>query len=118
MPNNAPLINYIPKVEREIKGGQYETQERDVGWFVRSRFVNMPDGKDQHNYAKLTSDVNVFVGGGRFLPEDRRSEEPQEYAVISFVYCFNPEPNDRNLEFDSKRNLLEGLDAADRVLAP
>lgn len=118
MPNKAPLGGYVPKMEREIKGGQYETQERNIGWFVRSRFVSMPDGEAQHNYAKLTRDVNVFVGGGRFLPEDQRREQPQEYAVITFVYCFNPEPNDRNLEFDSTRNLLEGLDAADRVLAP
>jgi len=37
---------------------------------------------------------------------------------IKFTYYLNPTPNDRNLEFDPKRNLLQNLKSTEKVEAP
>lgn len=37
---------------------------------------------------------------------------------MQFSYYMNPTPNDRNIEFDLKQNLLVGLDALEQVTAP
>lgn len=42
----------------------------------------------------------------------------QEGAGVSFIYYFNPTPNDRNLEFDGKNNLLKNLSSLEEVYTP
>jgi phage-related protein len=37
---------------------------------------------------------------------------------MQFTYYYNPTPNDRNIEFNPKQNLLGGLQAFERVTAP
>jgi hypothetical protein len=37
---------------------------------------------------------------------------------LKLTYYFNPTPNDRNLEFDPKRNLFGKVPPVDRVSAP
>jgi hypothetical protein len=37
---------------------------------------------------------------------------------MQFSYYLNPTPNDRNIEFDPKQNLLGGLKSFERVSAP
>jgi hypothetical protein len=37
---------------------------------------------------------------------------------MNFRYCFNPEVNSRNVEFDPKQNLLKGLKSTEQVDAP
>jgi hypothetical protein len=37
---------------------------------------------------------------------------------VVFTYYFNPTPNDRNLEFDGKNNLLKGLSSLEEVYTP
>jgi len=37
---------------------------------------------------------------------------------IAFTYYLNPTPNDRNLEFDPKRNLFKNLKSTEQVTAP
>jgi hypothetical protein len=34
--------------------------------------------------------------------------------MVSFIYYFNPTPNDRNLEFDGKNNLLKEQSSRER----
>ena len=53
-------------------------------------------------YGKLGS-VDFWPAGG-FWPKG----DPQE-GYLTFTYGLNPTPNDRNLEFDPKRNLMKGL---------
>jgi hypothetical protein len=38
--------------------------------------------------------------------------------ILLFTYYLNPTPNDRNLEFDPKRNLFTNLKDEERVTAP
>jgi len=37
---------------------------------------------------------------------------------MQFRYYFNPTPNDRNIEYDPKQNLLGGLQSFEQVTAP
>jgi hypothetical protein len=37
---------------------------------------------------------------------------------MQFAYYYNPTPNDRNIEFDPKQNLLGGLQSFESVSAP
>jgi hypothetical protein len=39
-------------------------------------------------------------------------------SSLSFVYYLNPTPNDRNLEFDTKKNLLKNVKNSERVVSP
>jgi hypothetical protein len=37
---------------------------------------------------------------------------------MQFTYYLNPTPNDRNIEFDPKQNLIHNLKSFERVTAP
>lgn len=64
--------------------------ENEMGFFIRTRVVLNEDGEIKSaNYAKI-------YGGIEFDPR----------GLVSFSYYFNPEANDRNLEFNSKENLF------------
>ena len=39
-------------------------------------------------------------------------------GFMQFRYYLNPTPNDRNVEFDPKQNLLQGLKPTEQVTAP
>lgn len=67
------------------------------GCFFRVRTVEQ-DGKIvSARYGKIRGGIAVYP--------DSKSEKPK----IVFTYYFNPTPNDRNLEWDQKRNLFGGL---------
>jgi hypothetical protein len=65
------------------------------GYFFRIRTVEQ-DGKIvSARYGKIRGGIEVF-------PDNPNPK-------ITFTYYFNPTPNDRNLEWDQKRNLFGGL---------
>jgi hypothetical protein len=49
-----------------------------------------------------------FIGAGRNT----------EGSWLKFTYYLNPTPNDRNLEFDPKKNLFQNLKSTEQVTAP
>jgi hypothetical protein len=62
----------------------------DIGYFLRTRVRLNEDGEiESANYAKIYGEIE-------FLPT----------GYVYFHYYFNPTRNDRNLEFDTKRNLF------------
>ncbi|MFQ3270215.1 MAG: hypothetical protein ACI9A1_000529 [Lentimonas sp.] len=71
------------------------------GYFLRLRVVKRGDEIIEANYAKINEEP-VFDPRG----------------TISFSYYFNPDVNDRNLEFDPSKNLLKNLDSQERVKLP
>lgn len=92
MPHQAPEISYEPTYRYEIKtyGESAWDSDNDIGFFLRTRVVLDEDGEiESANYAKIHEDFKVTVDG-----------------KVSFKYYFNPVANDRNLEFDSTRNLF------------
>jgi len=89
LPHRAPESEYIPSIR--IAASTHEPNRgKDVGYFLRTR-VKLDEAGEivSANYAKIY---------GEFVVDPRGS--------VSFLYYFNPTPNDRNLEFDPSRNLF------------
>ena len=103
----APESGYNPKRElrnawfpdgsgkKPIRSFKKETEWE--GCFFRVRTVEQ-DGK-------IVSAYYGKIRGGIIVHPDSKTGKPQ----IVFTYYFNPTPNDRNLEWDQKRNLFSGL---------
>jgi hypothetical protein len=91
----APETGYDPDRTWRVSAGSRPESVR--GYYFRVRTVLDAEGKVKSAlYGKITGDVRLFVG----------TKAP--HAGISFDYYLNPTPNDRNLEFDPRRNLLPG----------
>ncbi len=92
----------------ESPGNVVNQFSKDSGLFLRLRTKLDENGEVvRANYAKLYGDPtfswNIRTGEG----------------AIHFRYVyFNPEVNDRNLEFDTDKNLLNGLNTKHRVTLP
>jgi len=102
MPHQAPEEGYEPAYGFRIKSNEYLSRPKDVGFFLRTRVLLDEDGEiESANYAKIYGDLMINVKG-----------------EVSFTYYFNPVPNDRNLEFDTSRNLFGDDVEGSRVNLP
>jgi hypothetical protein len=98
-PHEAPQDGYQPAVTREVSAlrGQPSKNEHDPNriYFFRVRTVKDHEGNIvSAHYGKIYGDF------------------------MQFTYYLNPTPNDRNIEFDPKQNLLGGLQSFEGVNAP
>lgn len=98
-PHEAPLNGYQPEVTRETSGlrGQPSKFEYDPNriYFFRVRTAKDHEGNIvSAHYGKIYGDF------------------------MQITYYLNPTPNDRNIEFDPKKNLLGGLQSFEQVSAP
>ena len=91
MPHSAPADGYQPEW-RYMDNTYSPTNAREnVGFFLRTRVRLDDEGRIiSANYSKVIGDFSFSPANG----------------AMRFVYYFNPVPNDRNLEFDPKRNLF------------
>ena len=91
LPHLAPEAGYVPFRRFEVSDHDGIPRRDDVGFFLRTRVKRDSQGKViSANYAKVIGDFSVHVATGR----------------RELLYYFNPTPNDRNLEFDSDKNLF------------
>ena len=75
----------------------FKSQDVWQGFFTRVRTVEQ-DGKIvSAHYGKIRGGIAVYP--------DEKSGKPK----IAFTYYFNPTPNDRNLEWDTQKNLFGNL---------
>lgn len=90
MPHQAPEEGYLPTWRYTTNTYSPPTARERVGFFLRTR-VKLDEAGTivSANYAKVVGDFYLLPTGG-----------------VKFQYYFNPVPNDRNLEFDPKRNLF------------
>jgi hypothetical protein len=98
-PHEAPLEGYQPELnkERSAHPGQPTKNDYDPSriYFFRVRTVKDHEGNIvSAHYGKIYGDF------------------------MQFSYYLNSTPNDRNIEFDLKQNLLGGLDPLEQVTAP
>jgi hypothetical protein len=97
---SAPDRGFLPgwSVTRVRRPGSAEQSNYDPekhGYYIRIRTVTDNGGKIlSANYGKIYGDF------------------------MNFTYYVNPTPNDRNVEFDPKRNLFTNLKADERVTEP
>ena len=81
------------------------TKDREQGYFFRVRTVEENGRIVAANYGKITGDIGID-------PRDSKT------CLITFTYYFNPNSLDRNLEWDPKRNLLQGLNREQTPTGP
>ncbi len=81
------------------------SNDREQGYFFRVRTVEENGRIIAANYGKITGDIAI----------EPRS---QKTCLIFFTYYFNPTSLDRNIEWDPKRNLLQGLNHEETPTAP
>lgn len=118
MPQSAFEDGYQGVIERVETGYQNESKKRNTSYFLRTRAQKTNNGEFIYNYAKFKDGVDFFMSGGVFLEGASRKRNPDEVGVVTFTYYFNPTPNDRNLEFDTQRNLFKDLGAKEQVREP
>jgi hypothetical protein len=103
MPHSAPTEGYVPTWRYEGRSYKAKGYREDVGYFLRTRVRLDRDGNiASANYAKIMGDFLVATKGGQ----------------VAFTYYFNPVPNDRNLEFDPKKNLFPKDKPGSNVFEP
>lgn len=110
LPRIAAPEGYKPRWilgNRRLPGKFFESDEREErNYFVRVRTVLDQQGKVVSAlYGKIDGDI-------RFSPIRSKT------CSLMFTYYLNPTPNDRNMEFDPKRNLFGELPVDQRVTAP
>lgn len=81
------------------------TKDREQGYFFRVRTVEESGRIIAANYGKITGDIGID-------PRDSKT------CLITFTYYLNPTSLDRNVEWDTKRNLLQGLNREQAPTAP
>ncbi|NBB78348.1 MAG: hypothetical protein GVY36_02725 [Verrucomicrobia bacterium] len=115
MPHEAPEHGYmseyvVEKAEGPVPGGvvtdetpkKYLDSRKDIGFFLRTRV------KLDENGEILSANYSKVHGDFQFGPK----------GYFAFDYYFNPTPNDRNLEFDPKRNLFPKSVEGSNVIFP
>ncbi len=98
-PHEAPLDGYQPEwIQTSIRrSGLPVKSNRDSN---RNYFFRVQTVLDEKGQVKSALYGKIY---GDFM---------------QFRYYLNPTPNDRNIEFDPKQNLLKGLKSTERVEAP
>lgn len=109
MPHLAPVDDYEKTLSwDDVRNGQFMPKKGN-GFFLRVRVRERNDQIIEANYAKINLRPYGAVHDGlRFDPRGK----------ISFTYYFNPDVNNRNLEFDPGKNLLKNLDSSEEVKLP
>jgi hypothetical protein len=103
MPHMAPEDGYVATWRYEASNYHYKPRREKVGFFLRTRVKrDLQGGIVSANYAKFIGDLNVDAATGR----------------LEFVYYFNPAPNNRNLEFDPKKNLFPSRKPGAKIYEP
>lgn len=107
LPRFAPKDGYEQTLVKEIGRSTAKKPinsgiREDQNYFFRVRTVLDDQGRIKSAlYGKINGDI-LFWGNRK----------------IRFDYCLNPNPNDRNLEFDPKKNLFGTLPFNQRVTTP
>jgi hypothetical protein len=119
LPRLAPADGYLPSFNEQagidqgtnlIKGMPPETfikghtdYNKDANYFFRVRTKKDAGGKIASAlYGKIYGDFGENIGHGQ----------------INFTYYLNPEPNSRNMEFNTKSNLFKNLGSPEQAYWP
>ena len=92
---NIYFVNHDPRSGQKQEKN-FDVWKRDQGYFFRVRTVKQEGQIVSARYGKITGDIGID-------PRDSKT------CMIMFTYYFNPTPHDRNLEWDTKKNLFGGL---------
>ena len=110
LPRLAPEAGYESKLVKSTSRAAANqmivpANKEDLNYFFRVRTVKKDKKIVSTNYGKIDRDIDFDIINS-------------DTALLFFTYYLNPTPNDRNMEFDPKRNLLKGLKDAETVTNP
>jgi hypothetical protein len=106
LPRKAPTGGYQTSFSISESSTNYFRPNDDQCFLFRVRSVTNVEGNiTSALYGKITNPISFDV---------RRHVT----GIVKFTYYLNPEPNDRNLEFDPKRNLFKNLSSLQDVRDP
>jgi hypothetical protein len=105
-PENAYVPEWITEVSNTPSGRK--GMEGAKGWYLVFRIQTRTDEAGKIKTAKY----------GRIAAGFKITGFAVDNPTIGFTYYLNPTPNDRNLEFDPKRNLFTHLKSTEQVTAP
>ena len=112
IPHEAPTVGFSPSLAREEQSYHNKNAESGIGYFFRTRLRTDSDGQViSAHYGKILEDI-------RFSPQHGVLDGKNYVGGTWFTYYFNPDPNDRNLEFDPSQNLFEDLEPEEMVREP
>lgn len=90
LPHLAPTEGYGPKLNYSSATMSPRFSRKNVGYFIRTRVKRDAAGSPvSMHYVKIIGDISFDPRG-----------------IVTFTYYYNPTPNDRNLEYDTQRNLF------------
>ena len=98
-------IGYKPQLVLNYSSSK--RPEPVFGYFIRVRTILDADGNVKSTlYGKISRDFRFYAG--TITPT----------SGMGFDYYLNPTPNDRNVEFDPKQNLIKNLSPLEEVRGP
>jgi hypothetical protein len=108
--HEAPDTGYAPSLSllqgNSIERGEYGTKNDARNFWFRVRAVLDERGQ------VVSALYGKIYDGIEYFPVKAKT------AKLRFTYYINPIPNDRGLEFDSKRNLFLQLEDVEKPVAP
>jgi len=113
LPSIAPMNGYLPQITKHL------SHTPDKGWIDDER-----EGNKEQNYYFRVRTVLDEKGNiksalfGKIYDDFALDPINSKTMKIFFTYYLNPTPNDRNVEFDPKRNLSKNLKPLEGVDAP
>jgi hypothetical protein len=110
LPRTAPDDGYAPEKTTSIAAAPgapgHEDVRPNLNYIFRVRTILDQNKKAVSGlYGKIDGDI-------------RLDSINSKTCILLFTYYLDPTPNDRNLEFDPKRNLFTNLKDEERVTAP
>jgi hypothetical protein len=96
----------------------------EIGSGLRSPHEAPVDGyQSKHEQTQMPDPNRIYLFRVRTVKDHEGNIVSAHYGKIygdfmQFTYYLNPTPNDRNIEFDPKQNLLSGLQSFEQVSAP
>jgi len=122
-----PKSGYILSVSFPKPGDgiqEFTVPDAEKGSGLRSSHEAPADGyQPEVSQTEMTNPNRNFYFRVRTKVDENGNVVSARYGKIygdlaQFTYYYNPTPNDRNIEFDPKQNLLGGLQSFERVTAP
>jgi hypothetical protein len=108
LPRYAPEEGYKPRlIKKSLRDASDDPEATevmvDMNYFFRVRTVLDEHGKVKSAlYGKTRGDIEFWLRN----------------PGLRFTYYLNPNPNDRNMEFDPKQNLFKNLESSEKVIYP
>lgn len=103
---------------------EFTLPDREKGSGLRSPHEAPIDGyQSKYEQTQMPDPNRIYLFRVRTVKDHEGNIVSAHYGKIygdfmQFTYYLNPTPNDRNIEFDPKQNLLQGLRSFEQVSAP